>query len=74
MKRLFMALAIMALGSTVTLAASVTYRFSPVNQWDITKTASYWNPIVQYVEEKSGVQLELKIGRASCRERVLTDV
>lgn len=42
-----------------------TYRFSPVNQWDINKTAAYWNPIIKYVSEKSGVRLELKIGRTS---------
>jgi phosphonate transport system substrate-binding protein len=41
------------------------YRFSPVNQWDINKTAAYWNPIINYVSEKSGVKLELKIGRTS---------
>lgn len=41
------------------------YRFSPVNQWDINKTAAYWNPIIQYVSEKSGVTLQLKIGRTS---------
>lgn len=46
-------------------AAEVAYRFSPVNQWDINKTAAYWNPIVAYVSEKSGVRLELKIGRTS---------
>lgn len=46
-------------------AAAPTYRFSPVNQWDIAKTAAYWNPIVQYVSEKSGVKIELKIGRTS---------
>jgi phosphonate transport system substrate-binding protein len=43
----------------------VVYRFSPVNQWDINRTASYWNPIIQHVSEKSGIQLELKIGRTS---------
>jgi phosphonate transport system substrate-binding protein len=42
-----------------------TYRFSPVNQWDIQKTAAYWNPIIKHVSEKSGVKLELKIGRTS---------
>lgn len=42
-----------------------TYRFSPVNQWDIHKTAAYWNPIIKYVSDKSGVKLELKIGRTS---------
>jgi phosphonate transport system substrate-binding protein len=46
-------------------AADATYRFSPVNQWDISKTAAYWNPIIRYVSDKSGVKLELKIGRTS---------
>jgi len=41
------------------------YRFSPVNQWDINKTAAYWNPIINYVAEKSGVRLQLKMGRTS---------
>ena len=56
-----------ALGLSTSMCASAQnlYRFSPVNQWDITKTASYWNPIVNYVSEKSGVRLELKIGRTS---------
>ena len=44
---------------------SATYRFSPVNQWDIARTAAYWNPIIRYVSDKSGVRLELKIGRTS---------
>lgn len=47
------------------LAQATIYRFSPVNQWDINKTAAYWNPIIQYVSEKSGVRLQLKIGRTS---------
>ncbi len=42
-----------------------SYRFSPVNQFDINLTAAYWNPIIQYVSEKSGVKLSLKIGRTS---------
>lgn len=41
------------------------YRFSPVNQWDIAKTAAYWNPIIRYVSDQSGVALQLKIGRTS---------
>ncbi len=49
----------------VALSQATTYRFSPVNQWDINKTAAYWNPIIRYVSEKSGVKLELKIGRTS---------
>ncbi len=45
--------------------AQPIYRFSPVNQWDITRTAAYWNPIIRYVSEKSGLAIELKIGRTS---------
>lgn len=41
------------------------YRFSPVNQFDIKLTAEHWNPIIQYVSEKSGVKLTLKLGRTS---------
>jgi phosphonate transport system substrate-binding protein len=41
------------------------YRFSPVNQYDINLTAAYWNPIISYVSERSGVKLSLKIGRTS---------
>jgi phosphonate transport system substrate-binding protein len=46
-------------------AESPTYNFSPVNQHDINLTAAYWNPIIAYVHEKSGVKLNLKIGRTS---------
>lgn len=45
--------------------AAAEYRFSPVNQYGIKLTAEYWNPIIDYVSEKSGVRLILKIGRTS---------
>ena len=45
--------------------AQTLYRFSPVNQYGINLTAAYWNPIIGYVTEKSGVRLALKIGRTS---------
>lgn len=57
--------ALLALIPAAVQAQGTTYRFSPVNQWDISKTAAYWNPIIKYVSEKSGVKLELKIGRTS---------
>ncbi len=41
------------------------FRFSPVNQYGIELTASYWNPIIEYVSSRSGVKLQLKIGRTS---------
>lgn len=42
-----------------------TYNFSPVNQFGVQLTASYWNPIIDYVSAKSGVKLVLKVGRTS---------
>lgn len=41
------------------------YRFSPVNQYGLELTARYWNPIIEYISSKSGVKLQLKIGRTS---------
>ena len=49
----------------VAQAQPASYNFSPVNQYDINLTAAYWNPIIAYVSEKSGVKLNLKIGRTS---------
>jgi len=46
-------------------AEGMVYQFSPVNQYDINLTAAYWNPIINYVSEKSGVKLSLKMGRTS---------
>lgn len=62
---LFAALLMPAWAAAQSVTQSVTYRFSPVNQWDIARTAAYWNPIIRYVSDKSGVRLELKIGRTS---------
>lgn len=45
--------------------AAPVYHFSPVNQYNVQITASYWNPIMEYVSEKSGVTVRLKLGRTS---------
>lgn len=57
----------MALGllPSMSQAQQASYNFSPVNQFGINLTAAYWNPIIAYVSEKSGVKLTLKIGRTS---------
>ncbi len=62
-----LAAAVLAVGlmPVAARAEESVYRFSPVNQYDINLTAAYWNPIISYVSEKSGVKLELKIGRTS---------
>lgn len=46
-------------------ADDFVYRFSPVNQYGIALTAAYWNPVIAFVSERSGVKLQLRIGRTS---------
>ena len=46
-------------------APAPVYNFSPVNQYNLQVSAGFWNPIVRYVSQKSGVQLNLKLGRTS---------
>lgn len=58
-------LALLSLGPCLATAQTPVYRFSPVNQWDVQLTAEYWNPILQYVSDKSGVRLQLKLARTS---------
>ncbi len=41
------------------------YNFSPVNQQSLQVSAGFWNPILAYVSAKSGVELNLKLGRTS---------
>jgi len=58
-------LALAALAPAAPAAEGPAYQFSPVNQYGIAMTAEYWNPIINYVSDKSGVRLQLKIGRTS---------
>jgi len=51
--------------SAVRAAPTPTYNFSPVNQYNLQVSASFWNPIIRYVSQKSGVPLNLKLGRTS---------
>ena len=63
-----LALGSLALAGALPLSVQAqqpSYTFSPVNQYGINLTAGYWNPIIAYVSEKSGVKLNLKIGRTS---------
>ena len=57
--------ALLTLNTAVQAQENGAYRFSPVNLYGIELTASYWNPIIDYVSAKSGVKLQLKVGRTS---------
>ncbi|MFN3716062.1 MAG: phosphate/phosphite/phosphonate ABC transporter substrate-binding protein, partial [Thiobacillus sp.] len=45
--------------------AAAPYAFGVLNQRSLQATASYWNPILSYVSARSGVPLELHIGRTA---------
>jgi len=44
---------------------AATRSFGVLNQRSIQLTAEYWNPILRYVSKKSGVSLELKMGKTA---------
>ena len=52
-------------GTAAAGTADKPYNFSPVNQHSLELTAEYWNPILKYVSDKSGVLLNLRVGRTS---------
>jgi phosphonate transport system substrate-binding protein len=56
---------LLAAGRPALAQEAGVYRFAPVNQYGIELTARYWNPIIDHVSQRSGVKLQLKIGRTS---------
>lgn len=66
LNKLIGAAAIFALAvvwSSPAMAQAKPYAFNVLNQRTIALTAEYWNPIVTYVSQKSGVPLELKLAK-----------
>lgn len=55
----------LSLAAGAAAAEPPAYNFSPVNQYNLQVSASFWNPIIRYVSAKSGVRLNLKLGRTS---------
>lgn len=53
------------LGSVCQAAPPAPYAFGVLNQRSLQATAAYWNPILNYVSARSGVPLELNIGRTA---------
>lgn len=53
-------------------AEDKAYSFGVLNQRSITLTAQYWNPILRYLSEKSGVRLQLKMGQTALDTSAMT--
>ena len=64
MGAIWMCLALM-LGTASQAAPPVPYAFGVLNHRSLQATAAYWNPILNYVSARSGVPLELHIGRTA---------
>ncbi len=56
---------IFAWGSACHAAERKPYAFGVLNQRSLQLTAAYWNPILKYVSARSGIPLELHIGRTA---------
>lgn len=64
MRTIWVCLALM-LGTACQAAPPSPYAFGVLNHRNLQATAAYWNPILNYVSARSGVPLELHIGRTA---------
>ncbi|MDB5927658.1 MAG: putative periplasmic binding protein, partial [Betaproteobacteria bacterium] len=65
LKRAGLGLTLILCAHSSVLASEQVYSFNVLNHRSIALTAQYWNPILHYVGEKSGVPLELKLNKTS---------
>lgn len=54
-----------ALSSSLSAHAGETWFFGVLSQRSALLTAQYWNPILDHVEKKTGIRLELKVTRTA---------
>ena len=64
MRILWMCLAL-TLSAVCQAAPQTPYAFGVLNHRSLQATAAYWNPILSYISMRSGVPLELHIGRTA---------
>lgn len=63
--RAFLSIAIFAGGLLSVPAAAETYSFGVLSQRSAVLTAQFWNPILDYVKNRTGVDLALKVARTA---------
>lgn len=62
----------LCIGSMPAAAQESALQFGVLNQRSIALTAQYWNPILQYVTRRSGVPLQLKMGKTAPETTAMT--
>jgi phosphonate transport system substrate-binding protein len=71
MKKFGFAMALLASGTAQAMAGEAR-TFGVLNQRSAVLTAKYWNPILHYVSNKTGVTLELKMGKTAPETSAMT--
>ncbi len=69
--RFFLALTGLCLASKT--AQADTYSFGVLSQRSAVLTAQYWNPILAYVKQTTGIELELKVARTALESNDATE-
>lgn len=64
--------ALLATAATMANAESQTLRFGVLNQRSPQLTASYWNPILEYIGRRAGVTLVLGMGKTAPETTAMT--
>jgi phosphonate transport system substrate-binding protein len=62
----------LSVASAPARAQEPTLYFGVLNQRSIALTAQYWNPILRYVSQQSGVPLQLKMGKTAPETTAMT--
>lgn len=70
-KMLGFVMALLAFGTAQAMAGEAR-TFGVLNQRSAVLTARYWNPILHYVSNKTGVTLELKMGKTAPETSAMT--
>ncbi|MFN3883289.1 MAG: phosphate/phosphite/phosphonate ABC transporter substrate-binding protein [Rhodocyclaceae bacterium] len=65
MKKMFFILTLFLSSLAMAWEAGGPYPFGVLNHRSLTFTAEYWNPILKWVSERAGVELELRVARTA---------
>ena len=66
-------LGLFSMASTAAAEAHATYSFGVISQRSAVLTAQYWNPILDYVSQKTGVNIALKVARTAPESNEATE-
>ncbi|MDH5516881.1 MAG: phosphate/phosphite/phosphonate ABC transporter substrate-binding protein [Gammaproteobacteria bacterium] len=72
-KRLVLSVVLFGFISSAASAAEKPNYFGVINQRSINLTAKYWNPILNYISQTSGVPLKLRMAKTAPKTTAMTE-